>query len=251
MHAFYQMPPRRSGNRDHVSICGIIHQRRNVPIRLLIALPPRGLSNRESALRVRRTPFLFACGLRGPIQQVLPTPGCRSIGESLQLSRSVCRLVEEVLRFVESALLPACCNDTPIWCKSVRKSLQYTFSQRIFRTFSTMLRCRSFIATSGKMEIATPRPCQPIPIGATIGSMDALTVSSQGLLAAGGHQPRVVQTPRCGANRSSLVLLLIFTVGLLMIASVGAQTPQIPTVTQEELASHLMTYVSPIYPPPE
>ena len=54
--------------------------------------------------------------------------------------------------------------------------------------------------------------------------------------------------PRCGANRSSLVLLLIFTVGLVMIASVGAQTPQIPTVTQEELASHLMTYVSPIYP---
>jgi TonB family protein len=52
----------------------------------------------------------------------------------------------------------------------------------------------------------------------------------------------------CGAARSSWIRLLVATVGLFGIATVGAQTLQIPTVTQEELANHLMTYVSPTYP---
>lgn len=42
--------------------------------------------------------------------------------------------------------------------------------------------------------------------------------------------------------------LFIATVTFLGIIPVGAQTPQIPMVTQEELASHLLTYVAPIYP---
>jgi TonB family protein len=42
--------------------------------------------------------------------------------------------------------------------------------------------------------------------------------------------------------------LSIATVVFLGIATGGAQTFQIPTVTQEELASHLMTYVPPVYP---
>ena len=42
--------------------------------------------------------------------------------------------------------------------------------------------------------------------------------------------------------------LLMATVAFFGIATAGGQTPQIPTVTQEELASHLMTYVAPIYP---
>lgn len=52
----------------------------------------------------------------------------------------------------------------------------------------------------------------------------------------------------CGANRSLWIPVLIATVGFLGIAAVGAETPHIPTVTQEELANHLMTYVSPTYP---
>jgi TonB family protein len=52
----------------------------------------------------------------------------------------------------------------------------------------------------------------------------------------------------CGANCSSWIPLLVATVGFLGIATVGAQTLQIPTVAQEELANHLMTYVSPSYP---
>jgi TonB family protein len=52
----------------------------------------------------------------------------------------------------------------------------------------------------------------------------------------------------CGATRSSLILLSIVALGFVFgIAKVDAQTPQIPSVTQEELASHLMTYVAPIY----
>lgn len=42
--------------------------------------------------------------------------------------------------------------------------------------------------------------------------------------------------------------LLIATVAFLGIAMLGAQMPQIPSVTQEELASHLKTYVAPTYP---
>jgi TonB family protein len=42
--------------------------------------------------------------------------------------------------------------------------------------------------------------------------------------------------------------LSIAAVIFLGSGTVGAQTSQIPTVTQEELASHLMTYVSPVYP---
>lgn len=38
------------------------------------------------------------------------------------------------------------------------------------------------------------------------------------------------------------------TVAFLGTSTTGAQTPQIPTVTQEELASHLMIYVAPTYP---
>ncbi len=44
------------------------------------------------------------------------------------------------------------------------------------------------------------------------------------------------------------ILLSITTVVFLGVATVGAQTSQIPTVPQEELASHLMTYVPPVYP---
>jgi TonB family protein len=54
----------------------------------------------------------------------------------------------------------------------------------------------------------------------------------------------------CGANRSAWILLLIAAVKFPGIATVSAQTSQIPTMTQEELASHLMTYVSPTYPAP-
>ncbi|HEX7289275.1 MAG TPA: energy transducer TonB [Candidatus Angelobacter sp.] len=42
-----------------------------------------------------------------------------------------------------------------------------------------------------------------------------------------------------------LVTILVFVFG---IALLDAQVPQIPSVSQEELASHLMTYVAPIYP---
>ena len=52
----------------------------------------------------------------------------------------------------------------------------------------------------------------------------------------------------CGASRSSWIPLLVATVGFLGTATAGAQTSQISTVTQEELANHLMTYVSPTYP---
>ena len=42
--------------------------------------------------------------------------------------------------------------------------------------------------------------------------------------------------------------LLIVAVIFLGLVTVGAQTSQIHTVTQEELASHMVTYVSPVYP---
>ncbi|MGH9571752.1 MAG: energy transducer TonB, partial [Candidatus Angelobacter sp.] len=42
--------------------------------------------------------------------------------------------------------------------------------------------------------------------------------------------------------------LLQASVVFLAIATTAAQTPQIPNVSQEELASHLITYVSPPYP---
>src|SRR5258708_14115075 len=61
--------------------------------------------------------------------------------------------------------------------------------------------------------------------------------------------PTSVERSPCGVIGFSSILRLI--IGLVLaagIVSADAQVPQIPSVSQEELASHLMTYVPPIYP---
>ncbi|HJX83611.1 MAG TPA: TonB family protein [Candidatus Angelobacter sp.] len=61
--------------------------------------------------------------------------------------------------------------------------------------------------------------------------------------------PASARVNASGAIGSSFVLCLIIAVGLFFgIPLIDAQVPQIPSVSQEELASHLMTYVAPIYP---
>jgi TonB family protein len=61
--------------------------------------------------------------------------------------------------------------------------------------------------------------------------------------------PTPIERNSLGAAHFLLISWSIVIVGLIFGgAEVEAQVPQIPRVSQEELASHLMTYVRPIYP---
>src|SRR5258708_40019646 len=87
----------------------------------------------------------------------------------------------------------------------------------------------------------------PIPSHGIRGSHGVAILTRE--LTMESFSPTSVERSPCGVIGFSSILRLI--IGLVLaagIVSADAQVPQIPSVSQEELASHLMTYVPPIYP---
>ena len=109
------------GRLDQVSICGTIHQRRNVLVRRPTFLLLQGLGNYGNARPSRKRPFPCVFGPQDPVPPVPPTRDCRLASDSSLLLRSACRPVVEGLRSVEPAWLQPYRYHTPIWCRLVPK----------------------------------------------------------------------------------------------------------------------------------